>query len=97
MVAIGLQYQLLQKTALENRVWTGGVHTGTMNIDVFPGIDMRVPRLRAPHGARRGSSVFLEISIIDPPQGSLRGGGTYHNRGYGVSTPIILSERIQFS
>jgi len=36
-------------------------------------------RLRAPRGARRGSSVFFfEISVIDPPRGRPFGGGGVH-------------------
>ena len=63
-------------------------HRNTKKIDEFPGIDRRVPRLRASHGARRGSSVFLEISVVDPPRGRpVGGGGTYHNRGMGGLNP----------
>jgi len=49
----------------------------------------RAPRLRAPRGARRGSSVFSKmLPVIDPPRGRpVGGGGTYHNRGYGGLNP----------
>jgi len=55
-----------------------------------------------PHGlsgARRGSlCIFLEISVVDPPRGRpVVGGGYIIIMCMGISSPIILSERIRFS
>jgi len=43
--------------------------------------DMRAPRLRAPRGARRGSSAYLKLlPAIDPPRGRPFGGGGVHRK-----------------
>jgi hypothetical protein len=47
---------------------------------------------------RRGSSVFSEIKVVDPPRGVPSGAAAdIITGGMGVSTPIILSERIRFN
>ena len=47
--------------ALEKRIWTLPVHSGTMKIGEILRIDMRAPRFRAPRGAWRGKYDFQEI------------------------------------
>jgi len=59
---------------------------------------MMAPRLRAPRGARRGSSVLRNIIHWSAAGAPRRGRRAFITTGgMGVSTPIILSQKIRFS
>jgi len=73
-----------------------------MNASSHPKHENRRHEGSPPQGPSRGTAgqfgVFLEMSVIDPPRGRpFGGGGIIIIGGMGVSTPIILSERIRFS